>query len=139
MQRLQSQNQRFHGLIGKLKLDADEKKEIVLWASGGRVTSSKDLTAHEMQKACERLAGTYDSSLARMQAKARAIASDIGILYPDGDKLNYTALNSFIESKFKVKSLFQLSRDQLRDCITALERWRDGKTKKMINTSLPPF
>lgn len=136
MQRLKSQNQRFHGLVNKLGLDPDEKKEVVRLASAGRATSSKDLTAHEMQNAIDQLSGNFDSRIARMRAKARAIASDLGILKTVDGKTDYTALNTFIEKKFKVKSLFQLEHDKLRDCITALERWRDGKTEKVIKDCL---
>jgi hypothetical protein len=132
MQRLASQNARFHGLIGKLNLDADEKKAIVREASAGRVSSSKDLTAHEMQNAIDMLNGNYDSRIAKMQAKARAIASDIGLI-KGGD---YSALNTFIANKFKVSNLFQLDYDKLRHCITALERWRDGRTKNMVKNCL---
>ncbi len=128
MQRLSSQNQRFHGLIGKLGYDADEKKAIVREASAGRVSSSKDMTAHEMQKAIDMLTGNYDSRIAKMQAKARAIASDIGLIKGS----DYTALNTFIANKFKVSNLFQLDYNKLRHCITALERWRDGLTNKMV-------
>lgn len=136
MQRLKSQNERFHGLIGKLKMDKDEKKEIVRWASAGRASSSKDLTAHEMQNAIDKLSGNYDSRIAKMQAKARAIASDIGILKTSGQTVDYSALNNFILKKFKVNNLFQLDYKSLIDCITALERWRDGQTKKMVNNCL---
>lgn len=136
MQRTKSQNSRFHGLVTKLKLDADEKKAVISWASGGRCTSSKDLTASEMRKAIEQLSGKYDSRIARMRAKVRGIASDLGILAPAGDKVDYSALNSFIMKVFKAKSLFDLEYHQLIDCITALERWRDYKIKRMVNEAL---
>lgn len=136
MQRTKSQNNRFHGLVTSLKLDTDEKKEVISWASGGRCTSSKDLTASEMRKAIEQLSGKYDSRIARMRAKVRGIASDLDILPTSGDKIDYSALNSFIERVFKVKSLFDLEYKQLIDCITALERWRDYKIKKMVNEAL---
>jgi hypothetical protein len=136
MQRLKSQNSRFHGLISKLKLDADEKKEIVIWASKGRCTSSRDLTASEMRNAIDKLTGQYDSRIARMQAKARAIANDLGLLPVVSGKVDYTAMNTFIMKIFKVKSLFDLEYKQLIDCITALERWRDGRTKKMVKVAL---
>jgi phosphosulfolactate synthase (CoM biosynthesis protein A) len=136
MQRLKSQSARFHGLIGKLKMDKDEKKALVSQVSAGRATSSKDLTAHEMQTAIDMLSGNYDSRVAKMQAKVRAIAQDLGLLKIVGEKADYTALNTFIERTFKAPNLFKLDYNQLRDCITALERWRDGKTKKMVNNCL---
>lgn len=136
MQRLKSQNARFHGLVGKLKLDRDEKKEVVSWASGSRCTSSKDLTASEMRKAIDQLTGKYDARVARMQAKARAVANDLGILKKDGDRLDYSALNSFVKKTFKVETLFDLDYKQLINCITALERWRDGRTKKMLKEAM---
>lgn len=129
MQRLKSQNERFHGLIGKLKLDPDEKKELVRAVSAGRCTSSKDLTAHEMQTAIEMLNGSYDSRIAKMQAKARAIAQNIGILTVVDGKMDYTALNSFVERTCKKPNMFQCDYDQLRNLITALERWYNSKKK----------
>jgi len=131
IQRLKSQNARFHQLVAMLKLDRDEKKEVVRAASAGRATSSKDLTAQEMQRAIDQLSGQRTSSIARMRAKARAIANDIGIL-GTGPAADYTALNVFIEKKFKKKNMFELDYDRTRDLITALERWRDGLTKKHL-------
>jgi len=136
MQRLKSQNERFHGLIGRLNLDPDEKKALVKEVSAGRCTSSKDLSAHEMQRAIDMLAGNFDSRIAKMQAKARAIASDLGILKPVDGKIDYKSLNAFCLRTFKKPNMFQLDYDELRDLITALERWRNGKTKKMVNDAL---
>ncbi len=132
MQRLPSQNERFHGLIGKLGMDRDEKKELVREVSAGRCTSSADLTAHEMQKAIEMLAGTYDSRIARMAAKARAIAQDIGLIVIKEGKPDYTAMNTFVLRTCKKPNMFQLTYDELRYLITALEKWRDNKTKKVV-------
>ncbi|TKT89498.1 hypothetical protein [Dyadobacter frigoris] len=136
MQRLKSQNERFHGLIGKLKLDRDEKKELVREVSAGRCTSSKDLTAHEMARAIDMLSGSFDARVAKMQAKARAIANDIGALKMKDGKVDYTALNTFILKTCKKPNLFQLDYKELVVCITALERWRDYRTKKMVNEAL---
>lgn len=136
MQRLKSQNNRYHGLVAKLKLDADEKKELVQWASKGRCTSSKDLTASEMRNLIDKLTGQYNSRIARMQAKARAIANDLGLLPVVNGKADYTALNTFIMKTFKVNSLFDLEYKQLIDCITALERWRDSRTKRFVKEAL---
>lgn len=132
MQRLPAQNERFHGLIGKLGMDRDEKKDLVREVSAGRCTSSKDLTAHEMQKAIEMLAGTYDSRIAKMAAKARAIAQDLGLIGMKEGKADYTAMNSFVMRTTKKPNLFQCSYDELRNLITALEKWRDNKTAKVV-------
>lgn len=136
MQRLKSQNERFHGLIGKLKFDRDEKKELVREVSAGRATSSKDLTAHEMQRAIDMLSGQFDSRIARMQAKARAIAQDLGILKTVAGKVDYSALNTFILKTCKKPNLFKLEHDELVVCITALERWRESRTKRMVKEAL---
>lgn len=132
MQRLQSQNKRFHGLINDLKMDRDEKKELIREVSAGRCSSSKDLTAHEMQKAIEMLAGTYDSRIAKMAAKARAIASDIGLIGVKDGKPDYTAMNTFVMRTCKKPNMFQLTHNELCVLITALEKWRDGKTKQVV-------
>lgn len=136
MQRLKTQNSVFHGLIGKLNLDRDEKKEIVREVSAGRATSSKDLTAHEMQRAIDILSGNFDSRIARMQAKARAISHDLGILKTVSGKVDYTALNAFVLRTCKKANMFQLEYKELVVLITALERWRDSKTKKMVKDCL---
>lgn len=132
MQRLKSQNNRFYGLLAKAKLDMDEKKQIVFAASAGRTQSSSELTAQEMQRAIDHLAGLQTSSRARMMAKARAISSDLGLIRKGVDEKgalrdDYTAMNSFIMKKFKKPTMFQLDDNTLRHLITALERWRDGQ------------
>ena len=134
MQRLVSQNNRFYGLLAKAKLDMDEKKALVYQVSAGRTYSSRDLTAQEMQRAIDHLSGLQVSSRARMMAKARAIANDIGLIRQGVDESgqlrdDYTALNSFILKKFKKKSLFQVDDNTMRHVITALERWRDGQAE----------
>jgi hypothetical protein len=136
MQRLKSQNQRFHGLIGKAKMDPDEKKALVREVSAGRCTSSKDLTAHEMQKAIDILEGGVKSSIDKMQAKARAIANDIGILKVVDKKMDYTALDAFVLRTCKKTSMFQLDYNELAVLVTALEKWRDSRMKRMINNCL---
>lgn len=139
MQRLKSQNERFHGLIGKMKFDKDEKKALVSEVSGGRCTSSKDLTAKEMQQAIQMLEGNWDSRIKKMQAKARAIAADLGILKMVDGKADYSALNTFILKTCKKPNLFQLKYNELVVCITALERWRDYRTNRMVKESLNSF
>lgn len=136
MRRLNSQNARFHGLVGKMKLDPDEKKALVREVSAGRVTSSKDLTAHEMQRACDILSGNFDSRIAKMQAKARAIANDLGILKTVDRKIDYSALNAFILRTCKKPNLFQLEHDELCVLLTALERWQASRMKAMVKEAL---
>jgi hypothetical protein len=136
MQRLKSQNQRFHGLLGKAKMDPDEKKALVREVSAGRCTSSKDLTAHEMQRAIDILEGGVKSSIAKMQAKARAIANDLGILKVEDKKMNFAALDAFVLKTCKKSSMFQLDYNELVVLVTALERWRDSRTKRMVKEVL---
>jgi hypothetical protein len=135
MQRLKSQNNRFYGLLAKARLDMDEKKEIVYAASAGRTQSSRELTAQEMQRAIDHLAGLHTSSRARMMAKARAISNELGLIRQgvgEDGKLrdDYTAMNSFIMKKFKKPSIFQLDDTTLRHLITALEKWQSSKGTK---------
>lgn len=136
MQRLNSQNARFHQLIGQLHLDADEKKQLVLQYSGGRSSSSADLTAREMQAVINDLTARQDSKIARMRAKARALAEDLQILKLANGKKDYTALNSFVQRTTGKTSLFHLDVKELANVITALEKWRDGKTKAMVKQCL---
>ncbi len=137
MQRLVSQNNRFYGLLAKARLDMDEKKALVYEVSAGRTYSSRDLTAQEMQRAIDHLSGLQVSSRAKMMAKARAIANDIGLIRKGVDengKLrdDYTALNSFVMKKFKKPTMFQLDDNTMRHLITALERWRASEGKKEL-------
>lgn len=137
MQRLTSQNNRFYGLLAKAKLDMDEKKALVKEVSAGRTYSSRDLTAQEMQRAIDHLSGLQVSSRARMMVKARAIASELGLIRKGVDEKgelrdDYTALNTFVHNKFKKPSMFQLDDNTMRHLITALERWRDGQEKKAL-------
>lgn len=132
MQRLSSQNARFHQLIGQLHLDADEKKELVRQYSNGRTSSSADLSAREMQAVINDLSARHDSKIARMRAKARAIASDLQII----KAADYTGLNTFVMRTTQKPSLFHLDVKELANVITALEKWRDGKTKAMVKQCL---
>ncbi len=132
MIRTQSQNVKFHALVNSLGLDADEKREIVRNASKGRAESSRDLTAQQMDWAIKLLEGQNVSRLARMRAKARAIASEIGVV-KGGD---YSRLDKWIKDKWKVDNLFMLPLDKLSECITALERWRDGRIKAVVKQQL---
>lgn len=135
MNRTPSQNIKFHALVNSLGLDADEKREIVRNASKGRAESSRDLTAQQMDWAIKLLEGQNVSRLARMRAKARAIASDMGVVKA-GD---YSRLDKWIKDKWKVDNLFMLPIDKLSECITALERWRDGNVKRAIKQQLNTF
>lgn len=136
MKRTKAQSDRFHGLVFKLKLDKDEKKEIVSQVSKGRETSSANLTEAEMLEAIEILSGNDISRTKRMQAKARAVASNIGLITIKNGVSDYTALNTFILKKFKVDNLFKLDDTDLRNCITALENWRSGITKKFVKSAI---
>ena len=108
---------------------------MVLEATAGRVTSSKDMTAHEMQRAISMLGGKKESSIAKMRAKLRALAVDIGLVVPiatQPGKHDYSRLDKWMQRQYKKTSLFQLTDEQLRSSITALENWRNQKTKKEL-------
>lgn len=135
MTRTQSQNVKFHALVNTLGLDADEKKELVRQVTGGRATSSREVTAREMDWAIKILEGQQVSRLARMRSKALHIAKEIGVV----NGSDYSRLDKWIAEKWKVTNIFGLTQDKLSECITALERWRDGRIKASIKQQLNDF
>lgn len=106
-----------------------------LWNLNVEYFNIRDLTAREMDWAIKQLEGQNVSRIARMRAKARAIASEIGVIRA-GD---YSRLDKWIHDKWKVDNLFMLPIDKLSECITALERWRDGRIKAAVKQQLNTF
>lgn len=63
------QNRTFHALIGELNMDADRKADMVFSASGGRVSSSKELTHREANLLIRSLQKIKDDEVSKMRNK----------------------------------------------------------------------
>lgn len=124
-------NARFHQLAGKFKLDADEKKLVVRQVSGGSCESSKDLTDARLQEAIKLLENRQNDSTKRMRAKAINLARELDLVKGEAPKIDWTGLNNFTEKTFK-KPFYKLNQQQLRDCITALEKWQNHNQAKAV-------
>lgn len=126
-------NARFHQLIGQFKLDADEKKLIVRMASNYEVKSesSKDLTDDQLKEAIKLLENRQNDSTKRMRAKAINLARELDLVKGEAPKIDWTGLNNFTEKTFK-KPFYELNQKQLRDCITALEKWQSYNQEKAV-------
>jgi hypothetical protein len=137
-QRTLEQNTRFHALVFTLRLTQEEKRNLVREHSNLRTDSSKDLTLAEMQLLIRTLETMVERSITKMRSKIINIAKDVGLNKPPllpgegvGGEVDFARLNVFLEKKFK-KKLHQLTRDELRDAVTAMEKWRDSNTKKQL-------
>lgn len=140
VKRTKEQNKRLFGLLNALHLTEEERGVLVGSFSDGRTASSKDLTVVECQALIEYLQKQFDDSIRKMRAKAINIALDIGIVKPHpiqgkGYVDNWTPMNKWTISKWK-QPFYKLDYDQLRNCITALEKWRDGETQKELKEIL---
>ena len=133
MTRTLQQNKRFHALIGLRKLDNEEKKALCLDVSNGRTDASSELKVEEMDQAIAMLEGQVVGSVKKMRAKVINVARDIFGMVPrdESGQQQYDALNAFLISKFK-KPLHHLDYRTLVDAVTAVEKWRDSETKKMV-------
>lgn len=138
MKRTLQQNERLHALIFTLRMDREEKAELVKTFTNGRSTSSKDLTFAEANLLIKYLDNQVVESIKKMRSKIINIARDIGLTVGgqqsavDGQPLvDWERLNVFLVKKFK-KPLHQLTRDELPNAVTAMEKWRDSNLKKEL-------
>ncbi|WP_080058954.1 hypothetical protein [Spirosoma aerolatum] len=137
MKRTNEQNTKFHALVALRKLDKEDKQALVLECSGGRVSSSADMTVEEMALAIQILDSEQTASLKKMRAKIINIARDIFDLKPKDDwkQEHYDRLNKFLIKKFKAP-LHKLLYRQLIDACTAMESWHSSAMKKIVNDLL---
>lgn len=137
MIRTKEQNKRFHTLLTLRKLDREEKQALVVDCSGGRVSSSADMTVAEMALAITILDSEQTSSLKKMRAKIIHIARDIFGMAPTDEwkQTHYDRLNEFLQKTFKCH-LHKLPYQKLPDAVTATEKWRDWKTKQLVKDLL---
>ncbi|MGA0555804.1 hypothetical protein ACO2Q8_04070 [Larkinella sp. VNQ87] len=132
--RTNAQNARFHVLLTQRKFDREEKAELVKFYTNGRSTSSSEMTIREMQEAIEHLEGLELASIKRMRSKVIHIAKDIfGVT--EMHQEDWDNLNTFLLKTFK-KKLNELDYRQLQNAVTAIERWRDSETRKMVKRLL---
>jgi cysteinyl-tRNA synthetase len=88
----QLQNRQLHALIGKLKITAEQKKEMVAGATNGRSTSAADLLKNEAQNLINhlnRLSGQQSQNknweaADRMRKKVLSICHEMGWELADG-------------------------------------------------------
>lgn len=132
MKRTKEQNHRLFALLNSLGITDEERGVLVGSFTDGRTYSSKELTVVECHALIGYLQERYDGSIKKMRAKAINIALDLGIIVKEADKVvSWEPLNKWTTANWK-QPFYKLDYDQLRNCITALENWRSGKTKKMV-------
>lgn len=128
-------NARFHQLIGLFKLDADEKKQLVMQLSNCSKVSAKDLTDAQLKEGIALLENRKSDSTKRMRAKAINLARSLELVTGQPPNVNWSGLNNFTQKSFK-KPFYELNTKQLRDCITALEKWQNHNQNKSIKELL---
>lgn len=106
--------QKLHVLFNQLGL-MDSKVEFVYNVSGGRATSTKDLTMDEARRLIEHLA-KFDGN-DKMRKKVFALAYEAGIIWgdtPEDKKMNAAKLDKFLKERGAVKkSLNALNKEEL--------------------------
>jgi hypothetical protein len=137
MLRTINQNNRFHTLIQLRKITKEEKQELVNAFTGGREMSSAKMTMDEMDALIKHLEGEDQASIKRMRSKIINIAKDI-FAVSDLTQKDWDALNTFLVNKFKTP-LHMMKNEQLRNAVTAMEKWRGSETKKMVKELLNGF
>lgn len=129
-------NARFHQLLNQRHCDKDEKMAIVHQVSNGEFTSSRDLSNAQILEAIKLLENDRQSSVKKMRAKAINKAKELNIL---PEKIltseDWKGLNTFCQNTFK-KPFYQLSYDELRNCITGLESWQNSRQNKALKELL---
>ena len=126
-------NARFHQLVALCKLDNAEKLLVLRNAAlGTRPESSTELTDTQLLQAIKALETRINDSLKRMRAKAINLARDHNLVVGISPNIDWTGLNNFTQKTWK-KPFYQLSYDELRHCITALEKWQNHNYSKALN------
>ena len=143
MKRTPAQNKALFLRLGLLNIQEEERGVLVNSFTDGRTSSTRDMTMVECQALINYLESRLQESVKKMRAKAINIALDIGLLRPhpnppSKDKpyvASWEPINKWTMTKWK-EPFYRLDNEQLRNCVTALENWRDGETKKMVNEIL---
>ncbi len=99
-------------LLSKAGIHADMRHEMIHRFTGGRTTSSKDLTTGELAELINRLQGDYEDQLRRLRSEILAIATRTGI----HDPKNWDKFNAFmIHRSIHHKPLNEYSLDELKE------------------------
>ena len=117
-------------LLSKAGIDDDMRHEMIHRFTGGRTTSSKDLSAAELAKLINRLQGDYEDQLRRLRSEILAIATRTGIHDPgDWEKFNRFMIHRSIAHKpLNQYNIAELK--SLRKQFRAIERRR--KQQKVV-------
>ncbi|MFC0182551.1 hypothetical protein [Pseudarcicella hirudinis] len=124
--RTSEQNKAFHLLVKERKFDKSKVEKMVLHYSGGVTEHSSELTESQMAALIAELQDGIQKSLNRMRTKINQIARGMGLIQGN----DFSRLNKFVQKTFKVETIFKLPADDLRNCITALERWKQQAAKR---------
>lgn len=143
MKRTPQQNKGLYRLLGMLNIQEEERGVLVNSFTDGRTSSTKEMTMVECQALINFLGNQLEESVKKMRAKAINIALDIGLLKPHPNPpqtgrayvASWEPMNKWTMAKWK-QPFYKLSNEQLRNCVTALENWRDGETQKMVKEIL---
>lgn len=131
--RTNKQNAIFHKLIQMRGFDKDEKKEMVEHYSNGRVSSSSQLSVIEMAKLIKHLQVEQNEIAAisrkKMMAKALNLGRDLGMVTGVDAATNFDGINAFGKRMYKVERFSMLNDEQIRNCITGLEKMKSQKKK----------
>ena len=99
MVRTKEQNIRFHALVGKLGISAEQKMELVQEVSDGRCSSSAELLVQEMEcliNHLQQLANKQEPDAAtRMRRKVCALFHELEYEKPNGS-LDYDRINGWM-------------------------------------------
>lgn len=138
------QSKKLHTLLSQLKL-MDSKNDMIYDVTGGRATSSKDLTTDEALILIKHLS-QFDNN-DKMRRKVYALAYEAGIIYGDtleDKKMNTAKLNQFLKTRGAVKkNLHSLNHSDLIKVVSQFQsivkhskESKDNKQAKNITDSL---
>ena len=134
MQRTPEQNTKFHALIGQLHLDADIKSDLVVQFSGGRCTSSRDLTVKECAELISYLENITASEDKRKEAIRKKMVWRIYFMLRDRGYLPHQDAMEAMESldrmttKIWHKNATTMTGKELSAHIGIINNWKYKKT-----------
>lgn len=130
--RTSDQSKRLHAILGKLKIDAEEKREMVYEVTEGRETSSGQLTVAECDRLIQSLQGKQgykpgmekykDDPTDKQRKKILAICREMRWVTSE-NRVDFIALNTWL-LKYGMfhKKLNALSETELPATITQFEQ-----------------
>lgn len=121
-------HRKLFALLGELRYDKEERAELAK-TYGSETGSTSDLNDAQARLMISYLQSVKGDSIKKMRSKIINIAKDIGLT--KNGEIDWQALNNFLNKKFK-KPLHQLTRQELPNAVTAMEKWRDTNMKKEL-------